>query len=105
MSDQNNIPILTDLIESGEEINITDLGLDEELGLTADDPAIVDTGANDAEKTEDTDETDADLVVVVVDPFKNNPALEQNIRRILDEHMELAWQEIKLAIQNELDKP
>ncbi len=105
MSDQNNIPILTDLIESGEEINITDLGLDEELGLTADDPAVVDAGANDTDKTEDMDETDADLVVVVVDPFKNNPALEQNIRRILDEHMELAWQEIKLAIQNELDKP
>ena len=102
MNDKNNIPILTDLIESGEEISITDLGLDEELGLGADDPEIADTRADD---TGETDETDADLVVVVVDPFKNNPALEQNIRRILDEHMELAWQEIKLAIQNELDKP
>jgi hypothetical protein len=101
MSDQNNIPILTDLIESGEEISITDLGLDEELGLGAEDPAIVDTGA---EQMGETDDTDAELVVVVVDPFKNNPALEQNIRRILDEHMELAWQEIKLAIQKELDK-
>ena len=105
MSDQNNIPILTDLIESGEEISITDLGLDEELGLKSDDPASVDTGAEETDRTEDSDETDADLVVVVVDPFKNNPALEQNIRRILDEHMELAWQEIKLAIQKELDKP
>ena len=105
MSDQNNIPILTDLIESGEEISITDLGLDEELGLKADDPASVDNGAEETDSTEDSDETDADLVVVVVDPFKNNPALEQNIRRILDEHMELAWQEIKLAIQKELDKP
>ena len=105
MSDQNNIPTLTDLIESGEEINITDLGLDEELGLMAGDPAIVDTGIDETGETIETDETDADLVVVVVDPFKNNPALEQNIRRILDEHMELAWQEIKLAIQNELDKP
>ena len=104
MSDKNNIPILTDLIESGEEINITDLGLDEELGLTTDDLATVDTGAVAIDETNDTDETDADLVVVVVDPFKNNPALEQDIRRILDEHMELAWQEIKLAIQNELDK-
>mgnify|MGYP001811838088 CR=1 FL=1 len=101
MSDQNNIPILTDLIESGEEISITDLGLDEELGLGAEDAAIVDAGA---EEKGETDETDAELVVVVVDPFKNNPALEQNIRRILDEHMELAWQEIKLAIQQELDK-
>lgn len=104
MNDQNNIPTLTDLIESGEEINITDLGLDEELGLMTGDPAIVDTGIDETGETIETDETDADLVVVVVDPFKNNPALEQNIRRILDEHMELAWQEIKLAIQNELDK-
>ena len=105
MSDQNNIPILTDLIESGEEISITDLGLDEELGLKADDPVSVDTEADETDRTEDADENDADLVVVVVDPFKNNPALEQDIRRILDEHMELAWQEIKLAIQKELDKP
>lgn len=40
-----------------------------------------------------------------VDPFLNNPALEQTIRRILDEHLELAWQEIKLAIQRDLNKP
>ena len=31
-------------------------------------------------------------------------ALEQSIRRILDEHIELAMQEIKLVIQRELDK-
>ena len=39
-----------------------------------------------------------------VDPFSGNPALEQTVRRILDKHMELAWQEIKLAIQLELKK-
>ena len=38
------------------------------------------------------------------DLLAENPALEQTIRRILDEHMELAWQEIKLAIQRELEK-
>ncbi|MFT5659053.1 MAG: hypothetical protein ACI9KN_002334, partial [Gammaproteobacteria bacterium] len=32
-------------------------------------------------------------------PLPINPALEQSIRRILDEHLELAWQEIKIAIQ------
>ena len=34
----------------------------------------------------------------------DNPALEQEVRRILDEHMELAWQEIRLAIQRHLDR-
>jgi hypothetical protein len=34
-----------------------------------------------------------------LDTQLDNPALEQEIRRILDEHLELAWQEIKIAIQ------
>ena len=38
------------------------------------------------------------------DPLADNPALEQAVRRILDEHMELAWQEIRLAIQQHLDR-
>ena len=42
---------------------------------------------------------------MVIDPFQDNPGLEQTVRRILDEHMELAWQEIKLAIQRDLNKP
>ena len=41
---------------------------------------------------------------IATDPFVANPALEQTIRRILDEHMELALQEIKLAIRQELKK-
>ena len=85
MSDEDDIPTLTDLIDEpdgSDRIAISDLGLDE----------------GDAEiEIADTD-------LVVVDPFLDNPALEQTVRRILDEHMELAWQEIKLAIQNELDK-
>ena len=36
--------------------------------------------------------------------WPTNPALEQAVRRILDEHMELAWQEIRLAIQQHLDR-
>lgn len=85
MSDEDDIPTLTDLIEEADvsdHIAISDLGLDD--------------GDSEIEIT------DSDLIVA--DPFRDNPALEQKVRRILDEHVELAWQEIKLAIQKELDK-
>lgn len=94
MSDDSNIPTLTDLIEDDAEIKISDLGLDEELDLRSDDPNV--------------DDSEIDMTVPdlgAVDPFLDNPALEQTIRRILDEHLELAWQEIKLAIQRDLNKP
>lgn len=94
MSDQSNIPTLTDLIEDGAEIKISDLGLDDELEVRADDPDIDDTII---------DMTEPDLDAA--DPLRDNPALEQAIRRILDEHMELALQEIKRAIQRNLSKP
>jgi hypothetical protein len=93
VSDQSNIPTLTDLIEDGAEIKISDLGLDDELGVRADDPDIDDTII---------DMTELDLDAA--DPLRDNPALEQAIRRILDEHMELALQEIKRAIQRDLNK-
>ncbi len=91
MSDQGNIPTLTDVIERGIEIKMSDLGLDDEVeaGDLAIEDTEIDIGAPD---------------LVVGDPFAGNPALEQTIRRILDEHMELALQEIKLAIQRELNK-
>lgn len=92
MSDEGNIPTLTDLIESGDQIDIADLGLDEELGVK-DDPQIDDTVI-------DLTEPDLDSA----DALAGNPALEQAIRRILDEHMELAWQEIRLLLQQKLDK-
>ena len=85
MSDEDDIPTLTDVIEEpggSDHIAISDLGLDDA----------------DAE----IEITDPDLLAS--DPFVDNPALEQTVRRILDEHMELAWQEIKLAIRAELDK-
>ena len=84
MKEEDDIPTLTDLIEEqdgSDHIAISDLGLDDQ----------------------DLEITDTDLIGA--DPFLDNPALEQTVRRILDEHMELAWQEIKLAIQKELDKP
>jgi hypothetical protein len=93
MSDQDDIPILTDLVEKGIEIKMSDLGLDESLDNGAAEPFNVDSEIEIAVSEAET-----------IDPFEGNPALEQTIRRILDEHMELAWQEIKLAIQRELDK-
>ena len=92
MSEQGNIPVLTDLIEKGIEIKMSDLGLDDDLQIQADDDV-------DIEATE-IDVTEPDL-----DRLELNPALEQSIRRILDEHMELALQEIKLLLQRELKKP
>ena len=93
MSDQSDIPTLTDLIEKGIEIKISDLGLDESMDNKASEPFNVDSeievAASEAE---------------ALDPFADNPALEQTIRRILDEHTELAWQEIRLAIQRHLNK-
>ncbi len=82
MSDQSDIPLLTDLIEKGVEIKMSDLGLDDDQVIDVTAPGL---GA--------------------IDPFRDNPALEYAIRNILDEHMELAWQEIRLAIQQHLDKP
>ena len=90
MNDEGNIPVLTDLIERGIEITMEDLGLE-------DDALQADASGNKIIDVTDAGEIEADL-------FADNPALEQTIRRILDEHMELAWQEIKLAIQRELEK-
>ena len=72
MQKDPKIPILTDLIEKGVEIELSELGLDP-------DPEI--------------DQTE------VLTSLSADPALEQEIRRILDEHMELAWQEIRIVIQ------
>lgn len=93
MSDDSNIPVLTDLIEKGIEIRMSDLGLEDDLLIGVPDPA-------DADMNVEITEPDP----MAMDPFLRNPALEQIIRRILDEHSELAYQEIKLAIQREFDR-
>ncbi len=106
MSDDNDIPVLTDLIEKGPEITMSDLGLD--------DPAVDDNAVMPMDDLEiELDDPALALHVPPADypaPVKpgylaDNPALEREIRRILDEHMELAWQEIRLAIQRHLDRP
>ncbi len=101
MNDRDNIPVLTDLIEKGLEITMSDLGLDDEFEFS---------GGGDDKDTE-IEITESDVEADAVEPvteadelLADHPALEQTIRRILDEHTELALQEIKLAIQRELNK-
>ena len=115
MSDQDDIPVLNDLIESGIEITLSDLGLDE-----ADNPPIRVEDVIEAEREFEAREAapyrpapqaasafiPASLADIPpgTDALADNPALEQAVRRILDEHMELAWQEIRLAIAQHLDR-
>ena len=113
MSDQDDIPVLNDLIESGIEITLSDLGLDD-----ADDPPlrVEDVMGAEFEADEDAHYTPApqatspfipaSLAAIPsgADALADNPALEQAVRRILDEHMELAWQEIRLAIELHLKR-
>jgi hypothetical protein len=89
MTTEGELPVLTDLIEKGDEIKMSDLGLVEDTLVEDDSDSL---RAEIAELTSD------------VDPFLK-AALEQSIRRILDEHMELAMQEIRLVIERELNKP
>ena len=105
MSDSNDIPVLTDIIEKGVEITLSELGLD--------DPAI---DENTSIPTDDMEIELGDPTLALREPpmghpepargeyLADNPALEREVRRILDEHMELAWQEIRLAIQRHLDR-
>ena len=88
MSQDSDFPVLTDLIERGHEIKMEDLGLGDSLS------------------DEESDAFRAQMIdpPSQVDPFLK-AALEQSIRRILDEHMELAMKEIKLVIERELNKP
>jgi len=88
MTDNTNIPVLTDLIEKGVEIDLSELGLDQ------DPPTDLDQ-----EPPTDLDQDPPIDKDAVASALADDPALEQEIRRILDEHMELAWHEIRLAIK------
>jgi hypothetical protein len=94
MNERDDIPVLTDLIEPGPEFTLSDLGLEEDpaLGAVAEEPA--------GDIAIDLDEA----APIAGAPAEIDPALEQTLRRILDEHTELAWQEIRLAIQQHLDR-
>lgn len=102
MNNRSNIPVLTDLIEKGIEIKMSDLGLDDELhiGLGDDDDTEIEVTEPDLER----DAVERAIHAEADEFLAEHPALEQAIRRILDEHTEMALQEIKLAIQRELTK-
>lgn len=131
MSDKDDIPVLKDLIERGAEVTMSDLGLDDyaiDPPLQVSDVIAAEAQAQAQESTElDFDADDAAPFTAAVytrdtpgssafkpeslainqpniDPLADNPALEQAVRRILDEHMELAWQEIRLVIQQHLNR-
>ena len=102
MSDKSDIPVLTDLIESGIEIKISDLGLDDSSPI---EPVAQFDDANEIDIFNDA--TQIDIIASdfgAVDQFEGNPELEKIIRQILDEHIELAWQDIKLALKHHLKK-
>jgi hypothetical protein len=91
MLKNNQIPVLTDLIEKGVDIKSEELRLNrsEDLILEADDREEPHIDANPFDfKVEPVNHALAD-----------DPVLEKTIRRILNEHMELALTEIKLAIK------
>jgi len=118
MSEPADIPVLDDLIERGIEITLSDLGLDDDPPLRVKDVMAADLAfdAADAAPVRVAAATHAAVGVgadvadrygaapASRDPLADNPALEQAVRRILDEHMELAWQEIRFAIQQHLDR-
>ena len=100
MQSSSNIPLLTDLIEKGIEITMSDLGLDVDPIIT-EDLIIEDTTEPDIyHEPEPVEQQQAGS-----NPFTENPELEHIVRRILDAHMERAWQEIKIAIQKQIERP
>ncbi len=105
MNQKDEIPVLTDLIESGQKITMSDLGLDDTEVETG---TLTPTGDLEIELGDPALEIRDPAIAhapVERDYLADNPALEREVRRILDEHMELAWQEIRLAIQRHLDTP
>lgn len=97
MSDNGDIPVLTDLIES-PEITLSDLGLENDATVAVEEPV-----PNEFSNADTSLEIDP-MSPVASASIDIDPALEQTVRRILDEHTELAWQEIRLAIQQYLDR-
>jgi hypothetical protein len=89
MLKNDSIPVLTDLVEKGSEIELSDPGLDanQDPILYAEDREELPINAREFEDP------------LSPEASNQNRTLEQTIRRILDEHMELAWQEIEQVIQ------
>lgn len=96
MRDDNDIPILTDLIE--EKIDITEPEFGHDSGHD-----LVISEDDEPELSFDPEHLELEGKAEAVARIGSHPELEQLIRRILDEHLELAWQEIRLAIEVSLN--
>ena len=92
MLNDDNIPVLTDLIEEKTSTTLPEFGLeaDQDLLIDSDDDPFIDFDSLEEEPPQEQESAS---------PVAIDPELEQTIKRILDEHMALAWQEIRLAIQ------
>lgn len=101
MLKNNQIPVLTDLIEKGIDIKSDELNLNqsEDLILGLDDREEPRIDANHFDFETETETEVEEEEEPVNHALKDDPALEKIIRRILNEHMELALTEIKLAIK------
>ncbi len=99
MRDDSDIPVLTDLIDENVEEEI-DATLPD-LGLAFDHDLIIDEDEEPGPPYGST-RTEPAMKPPESGKIADNLELEQTIRRILDEYMELAWQEIKLAIEASL---
>ncbi|NNE63578.1 MAG: hypothetical protein HKN34_05805 [Gammaproteobacteria bacterium] len=96
MQDDDNIPLLTDLIEERIDITVPELGLDSEHDL------IIEPD-EEPEFSFNPEDVEPAMSSSAATRIGKHAELERTLRRILDEHLELAWQEIRLAIEVALD--
>ena len=101
MSDRSDIPVLTDLIEPGAEISISDLGLEDEFEVRFEDPD--DTQIEIPEPEIDMPVEPGLSAAAPSDPLAQNPELERKIRRILDDHTPAERAFVQLMYNDEID--
>ena len=94
MPDEKVIPILTDLIEKGQAPQ------SDQAVIPAPEKKLIsewseDLRNGDTRQPRPTPATHTQKA----DNEASTPALENEVKRILNEHMELAWQEIRIAIK------
>ena len=96
MQQDDNIPLLTDLIEERIDVTTPDLGLGSEHNLVIDEDEEHEFSFN-------PEDVEPAMDSIAATRTGRHAELERTVRRILDEHLELAWQEIRLAIEVALD--
>lgn len=98
MQDDEDIPVLIDLIEDPTDVTIPELGLD-----TGHDMIIEEDADDDPDLTFNPEAVKRSMDTSAAPKIGKHKNLERTVRRILDEHLELAWQEIRLAIAVAMD--